>query len=94
MPLINIDKHIHVLDNPYVVYVCAKKAMLEHKAKKIHFSDCEIEMLVEEIEARKKVLFGSHGAGFTNKRTFFEWPHVGENQIKCMVKLTWALSLK
>ena len=45
MPLINIDKHINVLDNPYVGYVCAKKAMSDHKAKKIHFSDCENEML-------------------------------------------------
>ena len=56
--------------------------MSERKANKINFSDCEIETLVGEIEARKKVLFGSHGAGLTNKRQFFECQHVGENRVK------------
>ena len=93
-PLINTDKHINVLDNPYVSCVCVNKAMSEHKAKKIHFSDCETEVLVGMIEARKKVLFGSHGAGLTNKRTFVEWQHVGESRIESKVKLTCAFSLK
>ena len=44
-PLINIDKNINVLDNTYVGYVCAKKAMSDPKAKKINFSDSEIETL-------------------------------------------------
>ena len=45
MPVVKIDKHINVLDNPYVGYVCTKKAMSDRKTK-IHFSDCEIETLV------------------------------------------------
>ena len=74
-PLIIIDKHRNVLDNPFVGYVCAKKAMSDRKAKKIPFSDCEI-------ESCGLVLFGSHGAGLTNKRNFFQWQHVGENRVK------------
>ena len=55
MPVVNIDEHINVLDNPHVGYVCAKKAMSERKAKKRHFSDCEIETIMGEIEARKNL---------------------------------------
>ena len=35
----NIDKHIHVLDNPYVGYVWAKEAMSDRKTKMQHFSE-------------------------------------------------------
>ena len=68
--------------------------MSEHKAKDIHFTDCEIEILVGEIEARKQLLFGIHGAGHTNKMTFVEWEHVEESQVESRVKLPWAFSLK
>ena len=48
---------------------------MEKRAKKIHFSETEIEVLVGEVEGRKDVLFGGH-SGITNKRKSSEWQQV------------------
>ncbi|XP_037402214.1 myb-related transcription factor, partner of profilin-like [Pygocentrus nattereri] len=50
--------------------------MDEKKTKKRKFGECEVEVLVSEVEARKNVLFGSLSSGVTNKRKFVEWQHV------------------
>ena len=36
-------------------------------ARKNNFSEAELSVLVEEVEARKSVLFGSHGDGSSKK---------------------------
>ena len=41
--------------------------MAKH-AKMNNFTDCEIEVLTTEVEARKCVLFGSLSSGISNKR--------------------------
>ena len=58
---------------------------------------CEIEMLVGEIEPRKKVWFGSLGADLTNKRKCVKWQHVAavnaassESRSTSEVKKNWS----
>lgn len=50
-------------------------ANADRKAKKNFFSQCEIKVLVWELEARKKVLFGGHSVGITITKKAAEWQH-------------------
>lgn len=50
----------------------------KRKAKKRNFTDCEMEVLLSEVEGRKKVLFGGLSAGISNKRNILEWEQVTE----------------
>ena len=38
-------------------------AKVEREAKKQNFTQCEVKVLVGEVEMRKAVLFGGHGVG-------------------------------
>ena len=46
------------------------------RAKKRHFTQCEVEILVGEVEKRKVVLFYGHSVGITNAKKAEEWQHV------------------
>ena len=46
------------------------------KKKKRNFTDCEIEIMVGQIEKRKRILFGSLSSGMTNKTKQIEWQKV------------------
>ncbi|KAM9544479.1 uncharacterized protein ACWYII_035815 [Salvelinus alpinus] len=48
----------------------------DRKAKKRNFIQCEMEILVGEVEARKNILFGGHSVGITNAKKALEWQHV------------------
>ncbi|XP_046873074.1 nuclear apoptosis-inducing factor 1-like [Hypomesus transpacificus] len=48
------------------------------KTKKRNFLDCEIEVLVGEVEKRKKILFGGHSMGVTNAKKTLEWQTLAE----------------
>ncbi len=48
------------------------------RAKKRNFTQCEVEILVGELEIREKILFGGHGVGITNARKAEEWQHVAD----------------
>ncbi|KAJ8256710.1 hypothetical protein COCON_G00188620 [Conger conger] len=50
----------------------------EKKARKRNFSQCEIEVLVGEVDTRKKMLFGGHSVGITNAKKVLEWQHVAD----------------
>ena len=38
------------------------------KSKKRNFTQCEVEVIVGEVEKRRKVLFGGHSVGITNAK--------------------------
>ena len=42
------------------------------RAEKRHFTQCEVEILVDKINQRKKVLFGGHGRDITDARKALE----------------------
>ena len=44
----------------------------KRKTKK-NFSEMEIEVLIDEVDGRKGILFGSHSTGISNKRKGSEW---------------------
>ena len=44
--------------------------------KKMRFSNCEIEVLLNEVDHRKSVLFGSLSTGVTNKNKQLSWQFV------------------
>lgn len=50
----------------------------ERKTKKRNFTQCEIEVLVGEVDTRKKMLFGGHSVGITNAKKALEWQHVAD----------------
>ncbi|XP_060782601.1 uncharacterized protein LOC132889793 [Neoarius graeffei] len=50
----------------------------EGKTKKRNFTDCEVEVLVDEVEQRRAVLFGGHSTGVTNAKKTCEWQHVAD----------------
>ena len=50
----------------------------DRKAKKRNFTQCEIEVLVGEVEARKNILFSGLSAGITNAKQALEWQHVAD----------------
>ncbi len=56
------------------------------KNKKRSFSDTDVEVLVGEVETRKKILFGGHSSGVTNKKKHNELQHVAAavNQVSVM----------
>ena len=54
----------------------------EIKAKKRNFTQCEVKVLVGEVEKRTAVLFGGHSVGsdwVTNAKKALEWQHVADN---------------
>ncbi len=48
------------------------------RAKKRNFTQCEVEVLIDEVEQRKSVLFGGHGTGITNAKKAAEWQRVAD----------------
>lgn len=53
------------------------------RAKKRNFTQCEVEVLIGEVDTRKRVLFSGHSAGITNARKAIEWQNVADavNQV-------------
>ncbi|KAJ8377089.1 hypothetical protein SKAU_G00076690 [Synaphobranchus kaupii] len=51
-------------------------AMYRQKSKKKNFSECEIEVLLGEVERRRAILFDGHSMGISNKRKRLEWHKV------------------
>ena len=48
-------------------------AKKDRKTKKRNFTDCEVEVLVNEVEQRQRVLFGGHSLGITNAKKKNIW---------------------
>lgn len=48
----------------------------KQKSKKKNFSDCEIEVLLAEVERRRRVLFNGVSMGVSNRRKRMEWHRV------------------
>lgn len=46
------------------------------KTKKRNFTDCEVEVLIDEVAQRRVVLFGGHSTGITNAKKACEWQRV------------------
>ena len=57
------------------VVVPASATTME-KSRKKNFSECEVEVLISEVEARHKVLFGSLSSGISTKTKRLHWEHV------------------
>ncbi|KAL6469111.1 hypothetical protein MHYP_G00226350 [Metynnis hypsauchen] len=51
---------------------------MSKRGKKRNFTECEVETLLNEVEARKKCLFGTLSSGITAKRKRSEWDSVCE----------------
>ncbi|XP_035813267.1 t-SNARE domain-containing protein 1-like [Amphiprion ocellaris] len=64
--------YLHI--NKLLIHGILRSVMAEKS--KGNFSETEIEVLVDEVEARKSILFGGHSSGITNKRKGTEWQHV------------------
>lgn len=65
-------KEESICTGPRVVAV--RSLVVDKKLKKKpNFTTTEVNVLVEELQARKMVLFGTHGMGITNKRKTAEW---------------------
>ncbi|XP_054868348.1 t-SNARE domain-containing protein 1-like [Amphiprion ocellaris] len=60
--------------NKLLIHGILRSVMAEKR--KGNFSETEIEVLVDEMEARKSILFGGHSSGITNKRKGTEWQQV------------------
>ncbi|XP_077083179.1 uncharacterized protein LOC143736324 [Siphateles boraxobius] len=50
----------------------------ERKSKKRNFTQCEVEVIVGEVEKRRKMLFGGHSVGITNAKNALEWQKVAD----------------
>ena len=50
----------------------------EGKTKKRNFTDCEVEVLVDEVEQCLTVLFGAHSTGVINAKKTCAWQHVAD----------------
>ncbi len=50
----------------------------ERKSKKRNFTQCEVEVIVGEVEKRRKMLFGGHSVGITNAKKALEWQKVAD----------------
>ena len=48
------------------------------KTKKRNFTECEVEVLVNEVEQPRNVLFGAHSTGVTNCKKACAWQHVAD----------------
>lgn len=46
------------------------------KGRKNNFSECEVEVLISEVEARNKILFGSLSSGISTKSKKLAWENV------------------
>jgi len=53
-------------------------AKTEKRGKKRNFTNCEVEILVGEVETRQNILFGGHSIGITNAKKATEWQHVAD----------------
>ena len=53
-------------------------AKTEKRGKKRNFNNCEVEILVGEVETRQNILFGGHSIGVTNAKKATEWQHVAD----------------
>ncbi|XP_010778572.1 uncharacterized protein, partial [Notothenia coriiceps] len=53
-------------------------AKSEKRGKKRNFNNCEVEILVGEVETRQNILFGGHSIGVTNAKKATEWQHVAD----------------
>ncbi|CAM4681829.1 unnamed protein product [Leuciscus chuanchicus] len=53
-------------------------ANTERKTKKHNFTQCEVEIIVGEVEKRSKMLFGGHSVGITNAKKALEWQKVAD----------------
>ncbi|XP_026113218.1 nuclear apoptosis-inducing factor 1-like [Carassius auratus] len=53
-------------------------ANTERKSKKRNFTQCEVEVIVGEVEKRRKMLFGGHSVGITNAKKALEWQTVAD----------------
>jgi hypothetical protein len=49
------------------------------KARKKNFSECEVEVLISEVEARNKILFGSLSSGISTKTKKLAWESVAKS---------------
>ncbi|KAL6479159.1 hypothetical protein MHYP_G00125920 [Metynnis hypsauchen] len=54
---------------------------MSKRGKKRNFTECEVETLLNEVEARKKCLFGALYSGITAKRKRSEWDSVCEASV-------------
>jgi len=50
----------------------------EEIKKKCNFTQCEVEVIVGEVEKRRKMLFGGHSVGITNAKKALEWQKVAD----------------
>ncbi|XP_054866345.1 t-SNARE domain-containing protein 1-like isoform X2 [Amphiprion ocellaris] len=64
--------YVHI--NKLLIHGILRSVMAEKR--KGNFSETKTEVLVDEVEARKSILFGGHSSGITNKRKGTEWQHV------------------
>ena len=48
------------------------------KGRKNNFSESEVEVLISEVEARTKILFGSHSSGISTKTKKVAWEQVAK----------------
>uniref|UniRef100_A0AAQ5WZK1 Myb/SANT-like DNA-binding domain-containing protein n=1 Tax=Amphiprion ocellaris TaxID=80972 RepID=A0AAQ5WZK1_AMPOC len=60
--------------NKLLIHGILRSVMAEKR--KGNFSETKTEVLVDEVKARKSILFGGHSSGITNKRKGTEWQHV------------------
>jgi hypothetical protein len=62
--------------------------------KKRHFTQCEMEVLVREVEAITNILFGGHSVGITNDKNALDWHAVNaagsEGRTISEIKKTWS----
>lgn len=49
------------------------------KGRKNNFSECEVEVLISEVEARNKILFGSLSSGISTKSKKLAWENVAKS---------------
>ncbi|KAK0146283.1 t-SNARE domain-containing protein 1 [Merluccius polli] len=68
------------------------------KGRKINFSECEVEVLISEVEARNNILFGSLSSGISTKTKKLAWEKVAksvnevgaENRTVADIKKKWS----
>uniref|UniRef100_A0AAQ6AJ68 Myb/SANT-like DNA-binding domain-containing protein n=1 Tax=Amphiprion ocellaris TaxID=80972 RepID=A0AAQ6AJ68_AMPOC len=60
--------------NELLIHSILRSVMAEKRKRNL--SETEIEVLVDEVAARKSILFGGHCSGITNKRKGTEWQHI------------------
>lgn len=48
------------------------------RTKKRNFTQSEVVILIDDVDTRKKILFGGHSVGITNARKTTEWQYVAD----------------